>query len=155
MLFENSDIRAAFEQALFALKLYADSDARDRERSVLTSLPNYLGIITVKDQIDLTFSELDCLSLEHKYSRGCVFELGESSLENYVNCLHYSRDDQDIAFWISRAAAALQFLHRNEFVHLDIKPANFVFVHEGPIVRLKLIDFECCRKIGDKIRKEG
>ncbi|MFL5629446.1 MAG: serine/threonine protein kinase [Ktedonobacteraceae bacterium] len=37
---------------------------------------------------------------------------------------------QDVAYFISQAADALQYAHENQIVHQDVKPSNFLYSNE-------------------------
>ena len=62
------------------------------------------------------------------------------SLHDHLNRSGASIDD--IAHWIAELAAALHDLHRQNVVHLDIKPANVLFRPDGTAV---IIDFGLAR----------
>lgn len=62
------------------------------------------------------------------------------SLHDHLNRSGASIDD--IARWIAALAAALHDLHRQNVVHLDIKPANVLFRPDGTAV---IIDFGLAR----------
>lgn len=121
---------------------------------MLGALPSHPGIVQIKSSFDVSSLELKALSLDDKFYPACVFEFGESSLLHAYQsaAIH----DQDLKLsWIKEAAKALLFIHEHGLVHLDIKPANYMFFREGPIFRLKLIDFDCCREQGDRLSKQG
>ncbi|EDO42442.1 predicted protein [Nematostella vectensis] len=65
------------------------------------------------------------------------------------NCLEFLGDkpranEEDAAFVMRQTLDALKYLHSNNIVHLDVRPANLMVKKD---YTLKLIDYGCARKI--------
>lgn len=136
-----------------AMKLYASQQLRDCESDTLEDLSDP-RIVVKKGTYDLSEDEVESLSVDPNFSSACIFELGDVTLEDAYQSL--SSSDRDFVYsWIRDAAKAVHSVHVHGLLHLDIKPSNFMFFREGPLQRLKLIDFDCCRRIGSRFSSDG
>lgn len=51
---------------------------------------------------------------------------------------------------------AINYLHKNDIVHWDLKPENFLFTYKDKnLNNIKLIDFGLSRILSDKIEEEN
>ena len=74
-----------------------------------------------------------------------VLQRAEHSLRHVIDNEHIARLDYQAVFNIAlQLAQSLQHLHEKGFVHMDIKPRNFMRLGE----RWKLIDWDAAVEIG-------
>ena len=74
---------------------------------------------------------------------------------DFIRSLHMINrrlSEEHIAFILREAAKGLLHLHKNHFIHRDVKGGNILLTKEGEI---KLCDFGLTRDIKDTMGKRG
>ncbi|CAD8157209.1 unnamed protein product [Paramecium pentaurelia] len=65
-------------------------------------------------------------------------------------CLKYCKlNSQEVTIIIHQILEAINYMHKNGFVHRDIKPDNILFNDLGQFSQLKIIDFGITKKLQD------
>lgn len=76
------------------------------------------------------------------------------SLENYISSKPDNKIPEEEAFeYIGQICQALQEVHRNDLLHLDIRPANILLRIGGRKAEAVLIDFGLARRLNDPVTK--
>ncbi|KAL6121976.1 hypothetical protein NUSPORA_01030 [Nucleospora cyclopteri] len=119
---------------IYALKKASKGDF-DKEISILKKLNTPKGDEFIIKMIDC---QVDMLS----NTVILLLEYGEIDLQSFIN--KYSYSNLFIKYSVEAILKIVDFLHSNQIIHKDIKPANFVFV-KG---RIKIIDFGISAEIG-------
>ncbi|OAF65140.1 DAP kinase-related apoptosis-inducing protein kinase 2 [Intoshia linei] len=75
-------------------------------------------------------------------------------LENYLDGINTNMENKEIVRVIYQTCSALIFMHSNNILHLDIKPANILLYNIPPTCNIKLCDFGLSRRLkcNEKIR---
>jgi serine/threonine-protein kinase TTK/MPS1 len=73
-----------------------------------------------------------------------VFELGQCDLAQYLKLYRDTLDENATRYYWRQILECTQICHEEHVIHLDLKPANFVFV-DGTI---KIIDFGIAKEFG-------
>lgn len=91
-------------------------------------------------------------SVEYGYRRLVPYEIIEYVKGSALHEMIGRKDPliKEQSFEILRqACCAVSHVHEKGYIHLDVKPENFLVDTSGGTVRVKLTDFDLSRKIGD------
>ncbi len=80
-----------------------------------------------------------------------ISELAEGNLDDYIKKYQGHISEDQIMRLFTQLVLGINFLHRNQIDHRDIKAANILMFNNGSIV--KLADFGLARSINSEFTK--
>lgn len=137
-------------------------EVRDLEIAGKTLLPEYQTVMTRRARFQReadTLSRLDSphivkwlATVDGRYGLWLIMERLHGATLNDVLEDEGIPGVRQIADWLDQAAAALDYLHGQNLVHLDVKPGNLFLTDDGV---LKLIDFGIAQPAYQEVRREA
>jgi len=124
MAFGNAVVIKELKPGFFKSEFVRDKFLEEANRYLYLSHPN---IVKLKDFID----KGDTQYLVMEYIEG-------NDLSDYVSKISGPLPLYNIALLMNEVLSALQYVHKKDLVHLDIKPSNIMLTNDD---RVKLIDF--------------
>jgi serine/threonine-protein kinase len=124
MAFGNAVVIKELKPGFFKSEFVRDKFLEEANRYLYLSHPN---IVKLKDFIDKGDSQY----LVMEYIEG-------NDLSDYVSKISGPLPLYNIALLMNEVLGALNYVHKKELVHLDIKPSNIMLTNDD---RVKLIDF--------------
>jgi serine/threonine protein kinase len=132
------------------LKYSKTSNEFHTELKALSNLKheNIISMISFNENEKIILEEAGCCSL-YSFIRNPKYFFNKYKFSDTDNLNEIKLDI------IKQIILGLKFIHKNGYVHLDIKPQNFVIFFENKII-VKFIDFSSCKKIQqNKIYQTG
>lgn len=136
--------------------MFSNANLRNREASCLDAFPPNPYVVSKTSSFDLSNEECLILGVDEQFCWGLLLEMAEISLEEELVNFVFLQDREPMRHHLKTAVRGLEYIHSRGFVHCDVKPSNFLlFRISRATCILKMIDFECCHRVGELIHSHG